>query len=101
MPNLNVTYTDMDDASTRLRNGKSDIEAQLSVLKKTVDSLVTGGYVTDQSSVQFQGSYDTFNTGVTNTLVGLDGMAEYLRKAAEAFRTADAQLAHSLRGQSQ
>ncbi|WP_239344539.1 WXG100 family type VII secretion target [Frankia sp. CiP3] len=99
MPNLNVTYTEMDDASTRLRNGKADIEAHLNALKRTVDGLVASGYVTDQSSVQFQDSYDTFNTGVTNTLVGLDGMAEYLKRAAEAFRTADTQLANSLRGQ--
>ncbi|WP_131744596.1 WXG100 family type VII secretion target [Frankia sp. Cppng1_Ct_nod] len=99
MPNLNVTYQEMDDASTRLRNGKSDIESQLSALKKTVDGLVAGGYVTDQSSVQFQDSYEKFNTGVTNTLAGLDGMADYLKKAADAFRTADTQLANSLRGQ--
>ncbi|WP_322749096.1 MULTISPECIES: WXG100 family type VII secretion target [unclassified Frankia] len=99
MPNLNVTYTEMDDASTRLRNGKTDIETHLNALKKTVDALVAGGYVTDQSSVQFQDSYDRFNTGVTNTLGGLDGMAGYLTKAAEAFRTADTQLANSLRGQ--
>ncbi|WP_322760565.1 WXG100 family type VII secretion target [Frankia sp. Cr2] len=99
MPNLNVTYTEMDNASTRLRNGKTDIEAQLNALKKAVNALVAGGYVTDQSSVQFRDSYDRFNTGVTNTLSGLDGMAEYLTKAAEAFRTADTQLANSLRKQ--
>ncbi|KLL10826.1 WXG100 family type VII secretion target [Protofrankia coriariae] len=99
MPNLNVTYQEMDDASGRLRNGRVDIEAQLVVLKKMVDALVAGGYVTDQSSVQFQGFYDRFNTGVTSTLAGLDGMADYLKKAADVFRTADAQLASSLRGQ--
>jgi WXG100 family type VII secretion target len=98
MPNVNVTYQDMRDAGTRLRNGKNDMEQQLNALKKTVDALVTGGYVTDQSSKAFQSSYDEFNKGVTETLRGLDGMSTYLDKAAQAFQEADQQLAQSLKG---
>lgn len=98
MPNVNVTYQDMRDAGTRLRNGKNDMEQQLNALKRTVDALVTGGYVTDRSSVAFQTSYDEFNKGITETLRGLEGMSTYLDKAASAFQDADQQLANSLRG---
>jgi WXG100 family type VII secretion target len=98
MPNLNVTYQDMRDAAGKLRSGKADIESDLGNLKRLVDALVSGGYVTDQSSKQFQMSYDEFNTGVTKTLEGLEGMSMYLDKAAEAFQQADQQLASSLKG---
>ncbi len=98
MPNLNVTYQDMKDAAGKLRSGKADIEGDLGNLKRLVDGLVSGGYVTDQSSKQFQCSYEDFNTGVTKTLEGLDGMATYLDKAADAFQQADQQLASSLQG---
>lgn len=98
MPNLNVTYQDMRDAAGKLRAGKADIESDLGNLKRLVDGLVSGGYVTDQSSKQFQISYEDFNTGVTKTLEGLDGMAMYLERAADAFQQADQQLASSLQG---
>jgi WXG100 family type VII secretion target len=96
MPNLNVTYQDMKDAAGKLRAGQTDIETDLGNLKRMIDALVSGGYVTDQSSKQFQTSYEEFNTGVTKTLEGLEGMAMYLDKAAEAFQQADQQLASSL-----
>ena len=47
MPNLNVTYGEMQDAATRLVNGEQDITSKLRELKSLVDSLISGGYVTD------------------------------------------------------
>jgi WXG100 family type VII secretion target len=96
MPNLNVTYQEMKDAAGKLRSGKADIESHLSSMKSMIEGLEHGGYVTDQSSKQFQHSYDEFNSGVTKVIDGLDGMASYLDKAADAFQQADQQLASSL-----
>ena len=53
MANLNVTYGDMRDAASRLSSGQQEINAQLTRLKSLVDRLVSGGYVTDQSSIAF------------------------------------------------
>jgi len=95
MPNVNVTYQEMDDAATRLSAGQQDIESKLSDLQRLVDSLVNGGYVTDTSSRSFQGSYDEFTRGATETIRGLDGMSRYLKSAAQTFRDTDEQLARS------
>jgi WXG100 family type VII secretion target len=96
MANVNVTYQDMNAAGDKLVAGRQEIETQLSQLKRLVDELVAGGYVTDSSSKQFQSSYEEFNTGVTKTIEGLDGMGSYLKQAAQTFQDADTQLASSL-----
>lgn len=97
MANLNVTYGDMRDAATRLSAGQEEITSRLSQLKSLVDGLVSGGYVTDQSSVAFGNSYQEFNDGATKTIAGLEGMSTYLNKAAEALQQADSDLAAALR----
>jgi WXG100 family type VII secretion target len=96
MPNLNVTYQDMDDAASRLSQGEDNINSMLSQLKSLVDSLVSGGYVTDKSSVAFNNSYHEFNDGATKTISGLTGMSSYLKKAAQALEQTDSDLANSI-----
>jgi uncharacterized protein YukE len=66
-------------------------------LKKDIDALVAGGYVTDKSSKAFQSSYHEFNTGITKTLQGLDGMAKFLKGAASQMQQVDEQLASALK----
>jgi WXG100 family type VII secretion target len=97
MPNLNVTYGEMQDAATRLVNGEQDITSKLRELKSLVDSLISGGYVTDQSSVAFGNSYQEFNDGATKTIEGLEGMSMYLNKAAEALQQTDTELANAIK----
>ncbi len=96
--NLSVTYHEMSAAATRLRDGQQQIESQLQGLKKLVDSLVNGGYVTDSSSKAFETSYSEFNDGAGKTIEGLDGMGRYLDKAAQTFQQADQDLASALHG---
>lgn len=96
MANVNVTYQQMQDAASRLSNGRAEIDQQLATLKNLVDTLVSEGYVTDASSKQFQASYEEFNTGANNMIAGLDGMANYLNTAARTFQEADTQLASAL-----
>ena len=96
MANVNVTYQDMNAAGDKLVQGRQEIETQLTQLKRLVDELVSAGYVTDASSKQFQASYEEFNTGVTKTIEGLNGMGQYLKTAAQTFQDADTQLASSL-----
>jgi len=96
MPNLNVTYADMKSAATRLASGQADIESKLRELKSLVDSLISGGYVTDKSSVAFGSSYTEFNEGVTKTVQGLEGMGQYLTAAADALESTDSELARAL-----
>jgi WXG100 family type VII secretion target len=96
--NLTVTYHEMSDAARRLRDGQQQIEAQLQALKSLVDSLVSGGYVTDSSSKAFDGAYSEFNEGARRTIAGLEGMGHYLDRAAQTFQQADQDLAAALHG---
>ena len=97
MPNVNVTYGEMQSAARQLQAGEQQIEGDLSKLKRLVDNLVAGGYVTDASSRQFDASFTQFNTGATKMVQGLNGMAQYLDAAVRAFHDTDAQLAASLK----
>jgi WXG100 family type VII secretion target len=97
VPNVNVTYADMQSAAKQLQAGEQQIEADLSRLKKLVDNLVASGYITDTSSKQFETSYTEFNTGATKMIQGLNGMGQYLDAAAKAFQDTDTQLANALK----
>ncbi len=96
MANVNVTYQQMQDAATKLNNGRTEIDDMLGQLKTLVDQLVAEGYVTDSSSKSFQGAYDEFTTGAKQTIAGLEGMSTYLKTAAQTFQDADTQLASAL-----
>jgi WXG100 family type VII secretion target len=97
VPNVNVTYGEMQSAARQLQAGEQTIEGDLAKLKRLVDNLVTGGYVTDASSKRFEASYTEFNTGATKMIQGLTGMGQYLDAAVKAFHDTDTQLAASLK----
>lgn len=97
MANVNVTYQDMKSAGDRLRAGREEIEGNLQQLQRLVEDLVNGGYVTDSSSKAFQSSYDDFTKGASRTIEGLNGMADYLKAAADTFERADSELASALK----
>jgi WXG100 family type VII secretion target len=94
--NVNVTYAEMESAAKQLQAGENTIQGDLNNLKKLIDNLVAGGYVTDVSSKQFETSYTQFNQGATKMIQGLNGMAQYLTAAAKAFGDTDQQLAKAL-----
>lgn len=98
MANVNVTYQQLQEQATKLANGRQEIENQLATLKSQVEALVADGFVTDSASKAFQGSYEEFTQGATKTISGLDGMANYLKTAAQTFQDVDQQLANALNG---
>jgi WXG100 family type VII secretion target len=97
MPDVRVTYAEMESAAKQLITGHQEITSKLSALKTMVDGLVQNGYVTDSSSKAFEASYSEFNKGVSQTIEGLEGMSKYLTAAAKAFGDTDSQLANALK----
>lgn len=98
MPNLNVTYEQMDAAAARLRAGQGDLEAKLAELRNLVAQLVQDGFTTTAASGAFDASYQQFTTGARQTVQGIDGMALFLQKAAQTLRQTDEALASQIRG---
>jgi WXG100 family type VII secretion target len=92
-----VTYQAMEAAAKQLQSGEAEIISTLNKLKALVNELVTGGFVTDAASKQFDASYTEFNKGATQTIQGLNGMGQYLTSAARAYQDTDTQLAKSLK----
>ncbi|MCL1869461.1 MAG: WXG100 family type VII secretion target [Promicromonosporaceae bacterium] len=98
MSNMNVTYAELDNTANQLTQGQSDLEQTLSNLQHIVANLVSAGFVTDQASGAFQQSYDEFTTGAKQTVQGLEGMAQFLKAAAQTLSDVDSQLAQGIRG---
>lgn len=95
-PNINVTYQDMEDASQRMKQEASDMQAKLDQLRNMVQNLVQDGYVTDKSSKRFDEAYQELDKGGKQVMEGLEGIGEYLKQAAEALRNTDEELANAL-----
>lgn len=96
MPNVNVSYQEMQHQAARLRAEQQQIESRLQALRNEIQTLVGAGFVTDVASSQFADAYETFTRGATQAIEGLDAMALYLDRAAAAFESVDADLARAL-----
>ncbi|MCW1249232.1 WXG100 family type VII secretion target [Acaricomes phytoseiuli] len=96
MANLNVTYDELEAAGAQLNNGRADLEAKLNELQRQIQALVSSGYVTDSSSKAFEAEYQQFTQGAQQAVSGLEGLAAYLRQAADVLRSTDQQLASQL-----
>lgn len=98
MANLNVTYADMENESTALRNGRSEIEQQLNQLKSRIDNLVSSGFVTTAASGAFQNMYHEFTTGANQTIGALDNIANTLSQMAKQLQETDEAMARGIGG---
>ena len=96
MANLNVTYDQMNSAASRLRDGQNELEANLQRLRQLVAQLVQDGFTTSRASGAFDASYTEFTTGATKTVQGIEGMAQFLVKAADTLKQTDEELAKAL-----
>ncbi|GLY02355.1 WXG100 family type VII secretion target [Actinoplanes sp. NBRC 101535] len=96
MANLNITYQEMSDSATRMRNNKNEVDARLTECKSIVDDLTASGFVTDQASGRF-GEVHTEFVGAANELMeNLTLLSEWLDQAVAAMQDMDTQLAGSL-----
>ena len=99
MANLNITYAEMSDSASKMRNNKNDIDAKLTECKNIVDSLTGSGFVTDQASGTFDEVHTQFFSSANQVMETLDQLSQWLDKAVEALRDMDSQLASSLNKQ--
>ena len=88
----------MTDAANRLTTGKGDISSKLHELQVLVSGLVQGDLVTDAASGAFHSSYEQFTKGTTEAVSGLNGMSQFLTKAASALENVDSELAKGIGG---
>ncbi|HEY3867645.1 MAG TPA: WXG100 family type VII secretion target [Actinocrinis sp.] len=99
MPNLNVTYGDMSDSASRMRNNKADIDAKIADCKSIVDTLTGSGFVTDQASGRFDEVHTEFVNSANQLMDSLDQLSQWLDKAVSSLQDMDTQMAQSLNQQ--
>ncbi|WP_454149535.1 WXG100 family type VII secretion target [Microbacterium lacticum] len=92
-----MTTLPMQSAAGRLRDGQSELEANLQRLRQLVAQLVQDGFTTTRASGAFDASYTEFTTGATKTVQGIEGMASFLEKAAQALQSTDRNLSRRVR----
>jgi WXG100 family type VII secretion target len=96
MANLNVTYAEMSDSASKMRNDKNDIDAKLTECKSIVDNLTNSGFVTDQASGKFDEIHTEFVNSATKVMETLEQLSQWLDKAVDGMRDMDTQMASSL-----
>lgn len=96
MANMNVTYGDMQNEASGLRQGQQQITEQLNQLRNRINNLVTSGFVTDSASGAFQQMYENFNHGATQTINALDQIASTLESMARTLQETDQSLARQV-----
>jgi WXG100 family type VII secretion target len=96
MANLNVTYEEMTDAAHQLDMGKQELNDVLTRLSGVINNLVAGGFQTELASGAFNQTYEDFTSGTMKAIGGLDGLSMFLKKAAEAMASTDAELAKAI-----
>lgn len=96
MANMNVTYAEMHDVAGKLLAGKDTLSQELTKLMGFIDSLVGSGFQTDQASGQYHETFQQFKTGTQQAIDGLQGLSDYLVKAATAMQNTDEDLAKAI-----
>jgi WXG100 family type VII secretion target len=96
MPNLNVTYQEMSDTASKMRNDKAEIDARLADCKSIVDSMTANGFVTEQASGRFEQVSSDFVNSANKAMETLDQLSQWLDKAVDALRQMDSDMANSL-----
>lgn len=90
MADVTLDYDEMRNAASRLTSTYDNMTTEMTALRAMVDTLVESGFRTDIASESFRAGFAEFNTGVTQTLKGLETMATYLRDYVTRMQEVDA-----------
>ncbi|MHA3682930.1 WXG100 family type VII secretion target [Leucobacter sp. HY1910] len=93
MANINVSYAEMEQASTQLGTGRDEITQKLQQMQQLISTLVGSGFVTDQASGRFNEAYTEYTTSANTVIAKLTEIQTFLTQTATAMRDMDAQIA--------
>lgn len=93
MPNITVSYADMDRAAARLATGRDELTHTLHALQQQIQGLVHSGFVTDHASIKFDEAYGEYTESATTVVAKLGDIQAFLTQAAQAVRDMDMQIA--------
>ena len=95
MSNINVSYDSITTAAGQLDNGREALQLQIQQLNTLITNLTNDGFVTSQASGAYQQSFTTYSNGAKQTVDGLIGLADFLRKTAQTLQETDQAIANA------
>ncbi|MCU1406043.1 MAG: family type secretion target [Glaciihabitans sp.] len=97
MSNINVSYDRINQTATHLDVGREELNQKIDELNRIIDGLVQDGFATTAASGAYQETFLVYANGAKETILGLEGLATFLRKTAETLRSTDESIASALR----
>ncbi|MGL4175650.1 MAG: WXG100 family type VII secretion target [Dermatophilaceae bacterium] len=98
MPNLNITYGDMNQVASKIRNNKTTIDTTLTETRTMISDLVASGFVTEKAGPRFDEKAGEFDSSAKTTMETLAQLSQWLDSAVTALQDADTQIASALEG---
>jgi len=97
MSNINVSYDRIDQTAIQLDAGRDALSQQVIDLNRIIDALVADGFATTAASGAYQETFNLYANGAQETIRGLEGLANFLRKTSETLRSTDEGIANAIR----
>jgi WXG100 family type VII secretion target len=95
MSNINVNYDTINGAASQLDQGREALQLQIQQLNTLITNLTNDGFVTTAASGAYQQSFTTYSNGAKQTIDGLIGLADFLRKTAQTLQETDQAIANA------
>ncbi len=95
---VDLTYAEMEKEAGKLLKDMDRLHKELDTIDDRIKNLVQSGFTTQKASGAFEKSFEDFTKGAKQTMEGLEGLSEFLKKAKEAFENLDIELAKSAKG---
>jgi uncharacterized protein YukE len=96
MPNLNISYDELQNEAAALRAARDSLVDQLNDVRSRIQNLLTAGFVTDRASISVNQAYEQFRSGSTGAIAGLDALTAYLTNLAQTLQETDSSLSQQL-----
>ena len=93
MPNITVSYAEIDAAAAQLGRGREEITARLQGLQSLIAGLVSSGFVTDRASGRFHEAYTAYTQSAGAVIAQLGEIQSFLTAASSALQELDAEIA--------
>lgn len=90
---LKVTFNELADGSTMLRNGSSDIQGQLDTMRNRLEPIHASWQ--GAAKGQFDALWQEWERAAHNLRESLEGVAQLLSVAAQSYEEAEGQIRQS------
>lgn len=84
-----ATYSEMESAAQRLRDGRTTVTDTLKDLQGVIDDLVQDGFKTENASEQYSSAYNDLTASLDDAAEAVNDMATALDQMADKIRDGD------------